>query len=352
VQSGTSGLEDDNTAVVSRSGLDGFEQRYFAAYESIPKDAFTEQDRSAPSLLANDDGKNRKLHEAYLTSVQQSRTARLRRDTNTTCLATEFELIKPTVRTDRVCEPFSTCGPGQKEVTAPTKVSDRICATVKESVVKEYSVHVGRKSEAHPYFTYGADEGFYITAGDSVKKEAPAVRISRREGYRFATDGLADPDDFMLTLDAVGGPDANAYTTGVNAGTGSLFFTPGPDTPSVMYYHSRTKKHMGWRILVSDPKFEQIYTGSGDSHNRAGSRRFATSYSTKARLFTQTTSVKDSNVVSTMSACKSLCASSAACQGVYLYKTAESLICYGLDDVSGSSQETNVFSFSVRKIVY
>lgn len=345
---------DGDACSVSEANLVDFERRYFDAQNSIPSSAFTARERAAPSLLASDGGKAALMHRAFV-EAQNPLSARLRRDTNTTCKPTEFELVKPTVRNDRVCEPVATCGGDQIQKVAPTATSDRVCKTVKEALIKRFTVRVGDKSAAHPYASFGASEAFEIR---DERAQAPAfvqaltVLATRLETYEFVMADMPTAHSFMLTLDALGGATSNPYEVGV-IGSGAtsnktLSFTPSPATPSTLYYQSHEKTHVGWKVLVSDPTYSVTHSGrhAGKTDSFA---RFSTAFSPLARIFTQTSPVGQGNFASLRETCELQCGSLRSCKGIFIFRTFNTNKCYGLNDVSGEPTATSTDSQSITK---
>lgn len=338
---------------VTETPLKDFEEKYFAALAKIPANAFTAKERAAPSLL--DLGRKAKMHTKHMSGQQKAQIVlsnRLRRDGNTTCTTSQFELVKPTIQLDRVCEVLSVCDAKHLEVVPATKTSDRICATKKEEADKTYTVKVGEKTATHPYSGYGSKQGFMIGAGRNAVdfKESPDIFVSRLSTYSFEMEELDGA--FMLTLDAIGGPTASPYEEGVSGSLattkGSLSFTPGPHTPSMLYYHSDSKTHMGWRIHVSDPTFKLVHGRHADA---AKPLRFGTAHQLQARLFSDHEKDTADNYKVLSEACQARCAVSAACQGLYIFRAAGQATCYGLQDVSGPSQPAMVESQSILKVV-
>jgi alpha 1,2-mannosyltransferase len=348
-------IEGDKCSV-SESGLRDFEQRYFDAQKSIPSDSFTAQERAAPSLLGSDAGKAAKMHRAFV-EAQMPLSAQLMRDTNTTCKPTEFELVKPTLSMDRVCESVTTCTDGQKEAAAPTATSDRACFSLKPAPSKELTVRLNaEKSEKHPYFHQGATVAYAIKDDKSDDfVEAKTIHVTRLETYEFKMVDMPSTDPFILTLDALGGVSANAFLNGVDGssatGHSSLFFTPGPSTPSTLYYQSQTNNRVGWKVLVSDPSFTRMHVGQHDD-NTATPLRFSTAFSTQARMFTLTAQAGISKFVTLRESCEESCASQAACKGIFVYRTPMINTCYGLNDISGKGITTSTDSESVSKTTF
>ena len=354
VQGARNTLIDEDECTVKDSGLGDFEIRYFAAQHSIPANAFTDKERAAPSLLGSDDGKAHKLHRAYLES-QASFAVKLRRDTNTTCTYSEFEMVAPTVSMDRVCEPVTKCGSDQTQVAKATASSDRVCKSSTPQQRKTFHVQVGTKSQAHPYFSTGSSDSFKMKdMSDTTNNymESPLLELTRLETYDFVMDNVDDAHAFMITLDALGGPSVNAYETGI-VGNGAtkqetLSFVPGPATPSMLYYQSKAVTHMGWRILVFDPTFAVAYIGQHPG-NSGRAERFATAFSKEAQIFEHIVPKKDGAFASLRETCEARCTSMVACRGIFVHRKPDSIVCRGLSDVSGDAQGTNSDSQSIIK---
>lgn len=350
-------LIDGDDCSVSEAGLEEFERRYFEAQSSIPTSAFTAQERAAPSLLASDEAgvKAAKMHRA-MVEAQQPLIARLRRDTNSTCKPTEFELVKPTIRMDRICEYVTVCGDGQVQAAEPTAQSDRVCTESKAAGSKKFVVRVrDPKSPQHPYASYGSSQSFEVqslSAADPQFVEALTVHTTRLETYTFVMAAVPAAHSFILTLDALGGPQANPYELGVSgsdaSGMQTLSFTPGPTTPSTLYYQSHNQTHAGWKVIVSDPSFATAFTGR-HAGKVDGFQRFSTAFSPAARLFTIGVPTGDGNFAELRDSCETQCGSSTACRGVFIFRTSETITCYGLNDISGGGVATYTDSESVAK---
>lgn len=343
------GTNDAGSCVVSESGLGEFETNYFAAQATIPSGAFTAKELAAPSLLGNDGGKLLQKHRAQM-KLQQSVMDRLRRDTNTTCTPTEFEIVKPTLNNDRVCETVTTCA-GAVAI-APTPTTDRACIATAAPATKSFAVRLAEKTKAHPYFKYGADSSIHVKkTGEADFAEAPEIRLTRLENYDFTIDDSMKDHLFMLTLDAVGGAESNAYTEGVHgsaaAGDKTLSFSPGPLTPSMLYYQSQAATHMGWRVHVSDPTFTVAYAGK---HVGSAHKRFATAFSKAAALYAEKDAVSNYDIV--RSRCQKRCSLMPQCRGVHIFRAVKTVTCTGLNDVSGEAQSTTLDSESIAKVVY
>jgi hypothetical protein len=325
---------------VTESGLDQFEADYFAAQASIPAGTFTKAKHATPSIV---NAKGHKVSEKRREQIklQQLAANRLRRDTNTTCTPTEFELVKPTVNNDRVCEIVTICSGAQS--VAPTTTSDRVCTPSTPRATKAFAVSVGDKTASHPYFNFGSDMSIHIDS-----KEAPEIRLTRLESYDFVLDANKE-HSFMLTLDAIGGTNANAYTEAVHGsaaeGDTVISFSPNPLTPSMLYYQSKSSTHMGWRVHVSDPTFTLAHSGA------VGARtRFASAFSPIASLFQETGVAGTYDSV--RQACEKRCAISAACRGVHIYRAVQTVTCTGLNDVGAEAQSTHLDSESILKVVF
>jgi len=336
---------------VTESPLKEFEANYFAALKKIPAHAFTAKQRAAPSLLDNGKGKLHLKHELR-QRVQSVLMNRLRRDSNTTCTSLQFELVKPTVNLDRVCETLSICDAEHPEIIPASKAADRICFAKKDDADKTYTIKAGKKSTKHPYATYGAKQSFLVGDGKNAVdfRESPDIFVSRLSTYAFEVAELDGA--LMLTLDAIGGPTANPYEEGVSGSLATsketLSFTPGPKTPSMLYYHSDSATHMGWRIHVSDPTFKLVHGRRTDSTEPL---RFATAHQLQARLFTDSEKDAGNNYKMLSETCQTRCAVSAACRGVHIFRAAGEVTCYGLQDISGQPQPTTLDSQSIMKVV-
>lgn len=341
---------DGNAYDLQDSKLAGFEARYFAAKESIPKNMFTSNTpvpvahKIALAPVFNADALMNKLHEL---------------DANTTCTVDQFELEAPTLVNDRLCEYITVCTVSvQAVVRGPSPTRDRVCANQVPETLRTFSVRVRPvKSEAHHYFGVGDTTASYeIRDTDSTADyvDAPALALTRLVTYRFQMENVPTEDPFIITLDNAGGPNSNSYSEGVSgnnaAGSSSLTVSSSSSTPSILYYQSSAHTHMGWRLAVKDASYTIAYQGNHAAY-QGPLLRFNTAYSVDAHLFTVSDVAGAGKFVSVRETCKATCSLNGACKGLYIYRTSAEVICHGLHDVSGVATGTLVDSQSLLKII-
>jgi hypothetical protein len=335
------------------AGLAEFERQYFVAKNSIPPGSFAE-----PTKEVSVDAAKQGSTDVERARRQEDAAVRLRRDTNTTCSAEEFELVAPTVSTDRVCEHVTTCNPDDQVVHAePTPTSDRVCRGRDAPEPTQIFVSVALKTVDHPHYGEGSDSAYVISRdGGASYSVVPELRLTKLHSYEFLMDGVSEDHPFILTLDSAGGWSDNPYTAGV-IGSGAtdaahkLSFTPSFSTPTRLYYQSHRETHEGGAIEVVDPTFEA--DTNNNNIDAQGPSRFSTAYSPLARLFSLSAPGAFDGAVERVlrTSCEQSCGIRADCHGVYVYEAQGTVWCYGLSDISGEPVPTTVKSLSVRKIV-
>lgn len=216
------------------SGLEEFEAQYFAAKKSIPAGAFAEPSVKTVAEADTAETWSDKDH----AQKQEDAAVRLRRDTNTTCTADEFELVAPTVSTDRVCERVTTCNPDDQVLVAePTPTSDRKCRRRDAPAATQIHVSVAFKASGHPHYGEGSDSAYVLSRdGGATYNVVAELSLTKLHSYEFVMDDVSEDHPFILTLDSAGGWSSNPYTAGVigseATGSESLSITPGFTTPS------------------------------------------------------------------------------------------------------------------------
>lgn len=112
-----------------------------------------------------------------------------------------------------------------------------------------FVVSVASKTNAHPAFGQGWDEGYVIDG-----TQGAALTLQRGTTYTFQMQAVPSLHPFYISTSATGGG-AGAYTNGVqgNFATGNqtLTFTPPEDAPDVLYYQCSTHANMGWTITLA-----------------------------------------------------------------------------------------------------
>lgn len=344
------------------AGLSDFEQKYFDAKESIPKEPFAQ---FSVTSHANPAAMNVETSKFSANANQMAEASRIlmeklrRADSNTTCDETQFELEAPTLVNDRLCETVTTCQTSQIVRTAPTTTTDRVCEGLAGvDTTRKFSVRVRDvKSSAHPYFGLGDTTASYeirdVSKNGPYLEAAPLV-LTRLAVYDFQMDTVPSTYPFIVTLDDVGGVNSVAFTDGVVGsgvtGTDTLSIVPSSATPSILYYHSQSHSHMGWRFTVKDATYSTTYQGRHAGHTGA-LQRFSTAYSPSARLFTESDYSGVGKFKSVRDTCQATCSQRATCQGIFVYRTSAEVICHGLSDISGQGVPTTSDSQSLVKII-
>jgi hypothetical protein len=143
----------------------------------------------------------------------------------------------------------------------------------------EFTVTVGTKTAAHPYYGDGSSNAYFING-----VESPALTLHGVDNvtsnseyyYRFtlsSSDMSSHP--FRLYLDA---DKTTAYTTGVTTTSTYLQIAVNEDTPSILYYQCSSHAYMGnhaivlgsnkinhSEALISFPTTTGTLVGSGDT---------------------------------------------------------------------------------------
>ncbi|MCC6303025.1 MAG: hypothetical protein IT489_09545 [Gammaproteobacteria bacterium] len=112
-----------------------------------------------------------------------------------------------------------------------------------------FVVAAGEKDRTHPFYGVGSKHGFTVNGVQGK----PLVLV-RGKTYTFKVD-TGVQHDFYFSLSGAGWGSA-AYTDGVEGQfiyKGVATFTPGADTPNVLYYACRNHKNMGGAIYVVNP---------------------------------------------------------------------------------------------------
>jgi hypothetical protein len=349
---------DGPQGVVLATGLAEFEARYFNAQRSIPIDAFTSDQLTSKSLLGgNEDEKAQHLRVKVAHGGASVLAMRSRRDTNTTCTPDEFELVAPTLNSDRVCEYVSTCTDGQELVEESTSQADTTCQSVRARTPVRITVRVrGATPDGSALHGVTVGTGRHFEVKDSRRPGVGFVaqadlQLTQLETYEFVMEDVPEANPFILTLDPAGGPSAARLDQGIIGNSGattgqSVTFVPGPSMPATVYYQSSKQSDMGAKLNIGVPAFSQRHTGTaGDG------LRFTTGFSRPARLFEHSAVAGDEGFAGVQELCKQDCTVIAACKGVFVYATPYASVCYGLSDVSGSGTPTKTQSLSLSKVV-
>lgn len=333
---------DDDKCIVSKTGLLDFEERYFAAKNSIPQGIFN---LSATALSDNSKASESSLDTSQrLASPQRAMRAvianKLRMNKNTTCTAIEFEVEAPTFTNDRVCETTTVC---EQEEAPPTATTDRICKQSRVETTKTFAVQ-------------HQDSG-YLLKNDTNYVRKMSITLTRLHSYNFVMNNVPETEPFMITLNREGGAKANAFESGVSnndaSGNSTLTFVAGASTPSKLHYGSHQSTNMGSEINIVEPWFQPAF--------RESTNRFTTAYSKEHILFTQTDSLQvhlghSTRVgADTMSrlrySCERTCATNSLCRGIYIFKTNKRVECHGLSSTGDGIADSKVVSQSIVKII-
>jgi hypothetical protein len=113
-----------------------------------------------------------------------------------------------------------------------------------------FEVTVEPKGTYHPHLGQSTPEGFSI---DGIS--GGELLLERGVTYSFRMKDVPAGYPFYLTT-SPSGVGTEPLTAGVEGapatGNDEVLFTPGPDTPDVLYYQSTTAPLMGWRIRITD----------------------------------------------------------------------------------------------------
>jgi hypothetical protein len=111
-----------------------------------------------------------------------------------------------------------------------------------------FNVTVAPKSPLHPTFEQGFDQGFLIHG-----VEGGEIWLQQDTTYTFSLSNVPAESPFYVTTSSVGNGEA-IYSDGVigqpASGNDEVTFTPGADTPDILYYQSMNQPSMGWRIHI------------------------------------------------------------------------------------------------------
>lgn len=122
-----------------------------------------------------------------------------------------------------------------------------------QSSVVAFTVSAGTKTNAHPWFGRGADDGFSITSS-RVNGQGAAFILQRDTAYTFTASSLGDHAFYLSTVEPAMWSSSrlsgNALTSPIS--TGSVTFTPDANTPDFIFYHSTSDAFMGGMITVID----------------------------------------------------------------------------------------------------
>ena len=143
----------------------------------------------------------------------------------------------------------------------------------------EFTVTVGTKTAAHPYYGDGSSSAYFING-----VESPALTLHGVDNvtsnseyyYRFTlSSGNMSSHPFRLYLDA---DKTTAYTTGVTTTSTYLQIAVNEDTPNILYYQCSSHAYMGnyaitlgsnkinhTEALISFPTATGTLVGTGDT---------------------------------------------------------------------------------------
>lgn len=118
----------------------------------------------------------------------------------------------------------------------------------------EFIVTAANKDARHPFFNVGHDRGFLVNG-----VQGKALVLIRGETYTFNVDTGVQHDFYLSRSEAGWG--AAAWTQGVSGQfiyKGEVTFTPGSETPDLLYYQCRNHRNMGAAIHVVDSEAEAV----------------------------------------------------------------------------------------------
>lgn len=341
---------DSDRTTVNRTDLVDFENRYFRAKASIPAGVFKQDISTAEKKVHSE--LTRAVSHRLASPQRAMRTAianQLRKNQNTTCTATEFEVEAPTFSNDRVCETATVCTDGSVEVTAPSATSDRVCSQP-EATQRQFVVRTAGE-------VYEVRNNTGAAAASTIFVPSMALTLTRLITYEFVMSDVASTAPFMITLNKVGGWSANPYETGVvgsdATGSSSLSFTPAVSAPSQLYYESHAASDMGGVINIVEPTFRAAF--------EERTHRFTTAYAPEHIVFTRTDtlgarlghseSAGSDSFARLRFSCEAQCATTSNCRGIYVFKTNKRVQCNGLSHIGAGITDSKVLSQSILKVV-
>lgn len=113
-----------------------------------------------------------------------------------------------------------------------------------------FTVSVAPKTAEHPFSGRGWGEGYVIDG-----EEGPTLTLVRGVTYTFQMQDVAAIHPFYIST-SESGAGGDVYDEGVEntgaTGNETLTFTPGENTPDVLYYNCLTHEYMGGTINVVD----------------------------------------------------------------------------------------------------
>ncbi len=164
-------------------------------------------------------------------------------------LAADGQLLAALDAYDRAVELFFERHPNPQEPPVGLLLPRNTLLQQFETAVA-FDVTVEPKSSFHPHLAQGTMDGY---AMDGIS--GGELLLERGVTYSFRMKDVPAAYPFYLTMSS-SGDGAEPYTAGVEgapaSGTDEVLFTPGPETPEVLYYQSTTAPLMGWRIRIAD----------------------------------------------------------------------------------------------------
>ena len=127
-----------------------------------------------------------------------------------------------------------------------------------------FVVTVADKSSEHPNQGQGWPEGFVVDG-----EQGAELTLERGTTYTFQLQNVASIHSFYITTSEQGAG-GGAYSQGVTgnfaSGDATVTFTPGADTPDLLYYQCATSSHtyMGWIINVTGSSSSSSGNSGGD----------------------------------------------------------------------------------------
>eukprot|EP00047_Mylnosiga_fluctuans_P005316 m.239770 g.239770 ORF g.239770 m.239770 type:complete len:862 (-) comp13537_c0_seq1:148-2733(-) len=305
---------DDKLMAVNRSHLELFELGYASALREI-------RQALRPDRI-------RYRHQQRRTAPQNSGTVFYLEPNCSTSGGNSsgcFELV-------------ANCSLNQTTDHAPTNATDRYCGnTTLDLNATTFYVSLALKDATSPYSAVGSAFDYLINKIHFSPTHAPALSLCASLTYQFVTDAsVTAAYGLIITNSSSGGAGAASYSGPPTAGPGTLLFQPSTDLVGLpLYYQATAASQVGNALQVSLPSWQRVYDG-------ATKQRFNTAFNPAARVF-QLPAVGDpplpasAEIDALAIACKAKCLTDSsvatACQGVYVYRSASSLVCYGLADL-------------------
>ena len=123
------------------------------------------------------------------------------------------------------------------------------CNCRKNYGITKYIVKIEKKTEKHPYFNKGSENGYVLN-----NVEGPVITLKRGKTYTFQMEDVSEINPFYISTNEVGqGEDpyeGNEVTNQYAAGNEILLFKPNENTPNELYYQSGVNGYVGGKIII------------------------------------------------------------------------------------------------------